>query len=95
MQRAFKIILGIILYIIGCMLALTVLFSETNIFKHALNLIKGPKLDYGPYEYGYSSAGVVLNCVILIIVYFAFKKGKQLIKSKRNNVGEQLNNLQQ
>jgi len=51
-----------------------------NVSSHTLlNLIKGPSLDYGPYEYSLNGTIVILNVVCLVIGYFLFKKGKKLL----------------
>ena len=82
MKKILGVVLGIILVLCGCMLTLAVFFSKTNIIKNISNLIKGPELDFHQYDYTYYSTGLALNIIILIVSFYLFKKGRQLILKK-------------
>lgn len=80
MKRAFQICLGIVFILVGGILGLSVFFSEANIFKHLFRILEGRNLDFGWQQYSSHATGLILNILILVLVYFLFKKGRKMIK---------------
>ena len=82
MRKVLNWLVGIIFCFLGVVIFLSILFSEANIFKHLLNLIKGPKLDYGWYEYIYNGTIVIINGLFVLLSVFLFKNGTKRFKTK-------------
>jgi len=81
--RVLKIGLGLLLYFVGFILAVSALFTaKTTLFGSVLNLINGSNLDYGRYEYSYNITTFVVGSLMLFATYLLIKRGTKLIKGK-------------